>query len=85
MKCWTMTDSSYIPVGQTIRQARIKQDMNQHAFSERLRGSQGDHWRQVKISRIALGDRALSFQEMMQVVDVLGVNALTNTHELDQR
>lgn len=58
--------------------------MNQPEFADQLRQGQDFHWNQAKVSRVEIGDRDLTFQEMMRVVDVLGIDALRGTYELDQ-
>lgn len=79
-----MTSSHYISFGQAIRRARKNLDMNQGEFADLLRQEKDESWNQMKVSRTEMGDRDLSFREVMQVVDVLGHNALHGTYELDQ-
>lgn len=78
------SDSSYIPIGHAIRRARIDLELNQHELSDRLNSVHTGHWSQGKISRIEVSDRELSLQEFMQLSEVLGIDALRGTYELDQ-
>lgn len=77
-------DSNYVPIGQAIRRARMELDLNQHELADRLNSAHNGHWNQGKISRIEAYERELSLQEFIQVIDVLGIDALRGTHELDQ-
>lgn len=79
-----MASGSYIPIGHAIRRARIELDLNQHEFADRLNLKHGGRWSQVKISRIEAYGRELSLQELMNILDVLGIDALRNTFEMDQ-
>lgn len=77
-------DSSYIPIGHAIRRARTDLELNQHELSDRLNSVHASHWNQGKISRIEAYDRELSLQEFMHIVEVLGIDALRGTYEIDQ-
>lgn len=79
-----MQDTIYIPIGHAIRQARTDLELNQHELSERLNSVHPGHWNQGKISRIEAYDRELSLQEFMHIVEVLGIDALRGTYEIDQ-
>lgn len=79
-----MSRSSYIPIGHAIRRARIELELNQHELADRLSSGHDGHWSQVKVSRIEAYGRELSLQEFMHIVDVLGIDALRGTYEIDQ-
>ena len=79
-----MTTSIYVPIGEAIRRARIEAALNQHGLADRLNAAYGGNWNQIKVSRVELGDRELSLQEFMSVVEVLGIDALRGTYEIDQ-
>lgn len=79
-----MTGSSYVPIGQAVRSARLNLDLKQSELADRLNGRQEGHWNQGKLSRIESSDRELSLQELLQLINVLGVDAFRNTHEVDQ-
>lgn len=77
-------DSSYIPISHAIRKARMGLGLNQHEFADRLSSGHDGQWSQVKVSRIEAYGRELSLQEFMHIVEVLGIDALRGTYELDQ-
>lgn len=77
-------DSSYIPIGHAIRRARTDLELNQHKLSDRLNSVHAGHWNQGKISCIEAYDRELSLQEFMHIIEVLGIDALRGTYEIDQ-
>ncbi|MGO1592600.1 helix-turn-helix domain-containing protein [Ancrocorticia sp.] len=79
-----VTDSSYIPLGHAIRRARLRLEFNQHEFADRLNSEHGGNWSQVKVSRVEAYGRELNLQELMTIVDVLGIDALRGTYEMDQ-
>lgn len=72
-------DSSYIPFGHAIQRARTDLKLNQHELSDRLNSVHAGHWSQAKISRIEAYGRELSLQEFMQLIEVLGIDALRGT------
>lgn len=76
--------SSYLPIGHAIHRARIALELNQHELSDRLNSVHAGHWSQAKISRIEAYGRELSLQEFMQLIEVLGIDALRGTYEIDQ-
>lgn len=78
------SETSYIPIGHAIRRARTKLELNQHDFADRLSSGDDGQWGQVKVSRIEAYGRELSLQEFMHIVEVLGIDALRGTYELDQ-
>lgn len=77
-------DSNYIPIGHAIRQARTDLELNQHELADRLNSRPDGNWNQGKLSRVEASDRELSLQEFMRIVDVLGIDSLRGTYELDQ-
>lgn len=79
-----MTDSGYIPIGEAIRRARAEAELSQHDLVERLNTEYGRNWTQGKVSRVESDGRELSLQEFMSIVEVLGVDALRGTYEIDQ-
>ncbi|WP_186372653.1 helix-turn-helix domain-containing protein [Brevibacterium casei] len=80
-----MTKTSFDSIGQAVRTARATLGLTQGQLAQRLNSSSGspNRWTQGKVSRVESFDREMSFQELMQLIDVLGVDAFHNTHELD--
>lgn len=79
-----MTNSSYVPINQAVRTARLNLDLKQSELADRLNGRWAGNWSQGKISRVESSDRELSLPELLQLIDELGVDAFRNTYELDQ-
>lgn len=77
-------DSSYIQIGHAIRRTRMALELNQHELADRLASDQDGCWSQVKLSRVEAYGRELSLQEFMRIVEVLGIDALRGTYELDR-
>lgn len=79
-----MTTSIYVPIGEAIRRARIEAELSQHDLVDKLNSEHGGNWSQNKMSRVETEGRELSLQEFMSVVEVLGIDALRGTYEIDQ-
>ncbi|MGR6092251.1 hypothetical protein ACU4IU_16955 [Brevibacterium sp. CSND-B09] len=79
-----MTGSSYVPIGQAVLTGRMRLNLNQSELADRLNDRQAGHWNQGKVSRIESSNRELSLQELLQLINELGVDAFRNTYELDQ-
>ena len=78
------SETGYIPIGHAIRRARMELELNQHEFAGRLSSGHDGQWSQVKVSRIEAYGRELSLQELVHIVEVLGIDALRGTYEIDQ-